>query len=110
VLPAISRTLSRNRRLAGPPRRAERERGILTFATDAMMAARKISAASTRSMLTVPPTGVRNRTSRPAATAPSDAPVAITPNNRRACRTSNTEFTNVHACTGAMTAKQFTQT
>ena len=62
-------------------------------------------------MLTVPPIGpTSSRASTPAPIDPSDAPTAISPNSRRACRVSNIWLANVHACTGAITAKQFTQT
>ena len=51
-----------------------------------------ISAASTSSMLTVPPTGsTSSRASRPAAIAPSEAPAAIRPKRRWPveCRTAS---------------------
>ena len=69
-------------------------------------AASAISAASTSSRLTAPPTGpTRKRARRPPVIAPSDAPAPIRPNSRLACRVSNSEFAKLHACTGAMIAE-----
>ena len=71
----------------------------------------RISAASTSSMFTAPPTGpTRYRAITPPVIAPNDAPAPMSPKSRRACRVSKSEFAKLHACTGAMMPKQFTQT
>ena len=46
----------------------------------------------------------------PPVIAPNDAPAPISPNKRLACRVSKIELAKLHACTGAMMPKQFTQT
>ena len=81
------------------------------FAIDTITRPTTISAASTSSMLTAPPTGpTRYRASTPPAIAPNDAPAPMRPNNRFACRVSKIELAKLHACTGAMIPKQLTQT
>ena len=81
------------------------------FAIDTITAADTMSAASTSSMLTAPPTGAtRYRASTPPVIAPNDAPAPISPNSRFACRVSKSELAKLHACTGAMIPKQLTQT